>query len=390
MAQEHDEQGTIRYIRCPACGMPNPASSETCSRCGDSLQTAGAGAAAPPKAKPAAPKAEIPCPKCGKALPAGSKFCGFCGTPLPAAKPAPEVPHAKEPAAAPKATPAAPAKSSAKPASPAPPRASAPPAPKPSPAPAELPRKPAPAASPAPEPAAEEAVQGTQVFAGLQPGRKVDAFLVEIKSDDSRGKTLRVTKETFIGRGTCDASYPDDALLSARHAAVRKSEGRVYLRDLESVNGTFLKQRQDVELKPGDVFVLGRQIFRFTTERLNEPAAGVQGTVVMGGAPKLQPGPVSARLEHIHLSGEVIEEYSLDRPETTLGRVKGDLIFGDDPYMSGTHARIIAQPGRFILRDLKSRNGIYRRIRGEVELTHGDEFFLGEQRFRAEIQVLKE
>ena len=201
---------------------------------------------------------------------------------------------------------------------------------------------------------------------------------------------MRIVKETFIGRGMCDASYPNDALLSLRHAAVQKREGRVYLRDLESVNGTFLKQRQDVELNPGDVFVLGRQIFRFTTQRLEEPPPAAQGTVVMSGAPKFQPGPVSAKLEHIQLSGEVIEDLSLDKPETTLGRVSGDLVFGDDPYMSGAHARIIAQPGRFILRDLKSRNGIYRRIRGEVTLADGDEFFLGEQRFRVEIKVVEE
>src|SRR2546425_3961207 len=44
---------------------------------------------------------------------------------------------------------------------------------------------------------------------------------------------------------------------------------------------------------------------------------------------------------------------SLGKPETTLGRSNGDLVFKNDPYMSGTHARITAQPGRFILQDLK-------------------------------------
>src|SRR2546425_2920200 len=78
---------------------------------------------------------------------------------------------------------------------------------------------------------------------------------------------------------------------------------------------------------------------------------------------------------------------SLGKPETTLGRSNGDLVFKNDPYMSGTHARITAQPGRFILQDLKSTNGIYRRIVGEVELRDGDEFFLGEQRFRVALKT---
>jgi len=79
----------------------------------------------------------------------------------------------------------------------------------------------------------------------------------------------------------------------------------------------------------------------------------------------------------------------LDKPETTIGRTTGDLIFKDDPYMSGMHARIVAQPGRFILQDLKSRNGVYRRIRDEIELRDTDEFFLGEQLFRVEIQTIE-
>jgi len=107
----------------------------------------------------------------------------------------------------------------------------------------------------------------------------------------------------------------------------------------------------------------------------------------MSGAPKLR-GPVTARLEHIQLTGEVIEEFSLDKPETSLGRSAADLVFKNDPYMSATHARIVAQPGRFILQDLKSTNGIYRRIRGEAQLHDGDEFFLGEQRFRVMIKTL--
>jgi pSer/pThr/pTyr-binding forkhead associated (FHA) protein len=232
-------------------------------------------------------------------------------------------------------------------------------------------------------------VQGTQVFAGLRV-TKIDASIVEIKADDSPGKTTRIVKETFIGRGTCDLSYPNDALLSLRHASLSKREGKLVLKDLESQNGTFVRQRTDAELAPGDVFVLGRELFRFATQRMDEAPASVMGTVVMSGAPKLQSGPITAKLEHIQLSGEVIKEYSLEKPETTIGRTTGDLVFSEDPYMSGTHARIAAQPGRFVLQDLKSRNGIYRRLRDSTTLQDGDEFFLGEERFRVDIKVIED
>lgn len=226
------------------------------------------------------------------------------------------------------------------------------------------------------------------MFRGLRTP-KIDAKITEVKQDGTTGKSVRIIKETFIGRGSCDASYPNDVLLAPRHAAVQKREGKLFLRDLGSPNGTFVKLRQDAELTPGDTFLLGRELFRFTTQRLDESlAAG--GTMKLSGAPTLQPGPITAKLEHIRLMGELIQEFSLDKPETTLGRTTGDLTFKDDPYMSGTHARIVAQPGRFILQDLKSRNGVYRRIRGETEIKNSDEFFLGEQLFRTEIEEIEE
>lgn len=218
---------------------------------------------------------------------------------------------------------------------------------------------------------------------------KIEASIVEVKPDGSTGKPLRVTKEILIGSGTFDLSYPEDVLLSPRHASLGVREGKAILKDLSSKNGTFVKQRQDSELTPGDVFLLGRELFRLTTQNLDESQnrASPQGTQFSMGAPRLQRGPVTAKLEHIQLSGEVIEEFSLEKPETTIGRTTGDLVFKNDPYMSGTHARVVVQPGRFILQDLKSRNGVYRRIRSETELRDGDEFFLGEQLFRIAIKT---
>ena len=145
-------------------------------------------------------------------------------------------------------------------------------------------------------------------------------------------------------------------------------EGKLVLKDLNSQNGSFIRQRQDTELTPGDIFLLGRELFRFVTQTLDESLdqASTVGTA-MWTAPKLQKAPVTAKLEHIKLNGEVVAEFKLDKPETTLGRTTGDLVFKDDPYMSGTHARIVAQPGRFLLQDLRSRNGVYRRVRTEID-----------------------
>jgi pSer/pThr/pTyr-binding forkhead associated (FHA) protein len=251
-----------------------------------------------------------------------------------------------------------------------------------------------PSAPPAPKPFVapklnipDSAMDGTVVFSGLRAAPSIDARISEKKPDGTLGRAVPVVKELFVGRENCDLSYPQDTLLSPRHASIAVHEAKLVLKDLNSQNGSFIRQRQDMELTPGEIFLLGRELFRFSAqsfdESLNDQSA--QGTMVWT-VPKLQRGPLTAKLEHIRLNGEVVAEYKLDKPETTLGRTTGDLIFKDDPYMSGTHARIIAQPGRFLLQDLHSRNGVYRRLRGEVELADGDEFFMGEQLFHVDLK----
>ena len=230
---------------------------------------------------------------------------------------------------------------------------------------------------------------GTVVFSGLRAAPRIEAKISEKKPDGTMGRTVPVAKETIIGRENCDLTYPQDMLLSPRHASVAMREGKLVLKDLNSQNGSFIRQKEDTELTPGDVFLLGRELFRFVTQSLDESSnkESVEGTMVWS-VPKLQKGPVTARLEHIKLSGEVVGEFKLDKPETTLGRTTGDLVFKDDPYMSGSHARIVAQPGRFVLQDLRSRNGVYRRVRTDTVLIDGDEFFMGEQLFYVDFKNL--
>jgi pSer/pThr/pTyr-binding forkhead associated (FHA) protein len=232
--------------------------------------------------------------------------------------------------------------------------------------------------------------EGTMVFDGLR-APAIEAQITEKKHDGSFGNPLQIVGGVSIGRANCEINFPDDTRLSDRHALLSNREGKLFLEDFGGPSGTFIKQRQDSELVPGDVFLLGQDLFRFTTQSLDEAEnvnAG-QSTVAWTAPPKLQRGPLTAKLEHILLTGEVIEEFRLEKPETTLGRSNANLVFKDDHYMSGTHARIVAQPGRFILQDLRSRNGVFRRLRNEIELADGDEFFLGEHFFRVEIKRIR-
>ena len=292
------------------------------------------------------------CPSCGASNPSGAAACAGCGKPfhdtLVSASSRPR----------PLAAPTGPA---------APPPSRSGPRPRPL-----GPKQPA---------------QGAPTTGGVAV--EIKASLTEVRPDGAAGETRELHGEVFIGRENCQINYPEDAKLSPLHASVAIREGRIFLKDYGSRNGTFLRQRRDTELAPGDVFLLGRDLFRFMTQPLDarpNRASGV-GARFLKRTPKPQRGPMTARLEHIELDGRVTGEFALEKPEITIGRTRGDLTFNDDPYMSAAHARVVAQPARFVLQDLNSRNGVYRRIRDEVELKDGDEFFVGEHVFRVQIKT---
>jgi pSer/pThr/pTyr-binding forkhead associated (FHA) protein len=72
--------------------------------------------------------------------------------------------------------------------------------------------------------------------------------------------------ETVIGRIDGDIKFPHDGYMSGRHARIIQRNGHFYLIDNNSRNGTFIKIHQEVELQPGDVLLVGKQLFRFEVD----------------------------------------------------------------------------------------------------------------------------
>ena len=65
-----------------------------------------------------------------------------------------------------------------------------------------------------------------------------------------------------------------------------------------------------------------------------------------------------------------------------LGRERGDILFSEDGYVSGTHARLSYRGGRVYLQDLASSNGTYLKLAGERVVAPGTFLLLGQQLFR--------
>ena len=91
----------------------------------------------------------------------------------------------------------------------------------------------------------------------LEPGQ---ALLV-VKRGANAGSTFLIDKDvTTAGRHPESDIFLDDVTVSRRHAEVRRAEGRFVVRDLGSLNGTYVNRERvdETELASGDELQIGK------------------------------------------------------------------------------------------------------------------------------------
>jgi len=91
----------------------------------------------------------------------------------------------------------------------------------------------------------------------LEPGQ---ALLV-VKRGANAGSTFLIDKDlTTAGRHPESDIFLDDVTVSRRHAEVRRAEGRFLVRDLGSLNGTYVNRERvdETELANGDEVQIGK------------------------------------------------------------------------------------------------------------------------------------
>lgn len=77
------------------------------------------------------------------------------------------------------------------------------------------------------------------------------------------GEVYDLGDETSIGRSTGQITFPHDGFMSGRHVRIVRRGGKYALSDEGSRNGTFVKIKGEIELEPGDMILVGKQLFRF-------------------------------------------------------------------------------------------------------------------------------
>ncbi len=207
--------------------------------------------------------------------------------------------------------------------------------------------------------------------------------LVSINEDGSDGRALPLKfLETTVGRDG-DSRFPTDAFLSPKHSRFHIEKGVLYVEDLYSLNGTFIKLREETRLTPGDTILMGRQVLRFERfeQSITPKTKSSDGTRYMGSP---APGG-SFKILQIGIGGVVQNVYCLPEAGAVLGREKGDIVFPHDKFMSGRHAQIYTgDDGHCYLVDLNSSNGTWIKLWEKTELHKGDYLFMGQQLFRVD------
>jgi len=219
------------------------------------------------------------------------------------------------------------------------------------------------------------------------PEPKLDARLVVIGQDGKPGRDYPIVDDqTDIGREEGNIVLPNDPYVGARHARLTRRNGRFFVRDLESVNGVYVRLRSAERLQHGDLVLIGLEVLRF--EVVSDAEKGLSPAVERGT--QIFGSPSAAR--HMRLCQRTVEGVTRDvyyptRDEAVVGREQGDIVFTNDPFMSRRHAAITRDPntGTFSLRDLGSSNGTYLAIRSERELTPGDHVRIGQHLFRLDV-----
>jgi len=97
---------------------------------------------------------------------------------------------------------------------------------------------------------------------------------------DVRPSEITVRLPLVLGRGREAGISLPHALVSRSHCELYESHGRVFVRDMGSLNGTYVgsERVKEAELAPGDLLTVGTVTFRAVYGDLSELAENPPGT----------------------------------------------------------------------------------------------------------------
>jgi pSer/pThr/pTyr-binding forkhead associated (FHA) protein len=115
-----------------------------------------------------------------------------------------------------------------------------------------------------PMPQAAQGVDSEGTYFYCSP-KSAMAFRVSqiVEGTAALGLTVCSSESTVVvGREDADMNFPVDVYLSPRHCTISERDGRLFLTDHASRNGTYVRLKADQELSHGDYVFIGRKLLR--------------------------------------------------------------------------------------------------------------------------------
>ncbi|HUV04925.1 MAG TPA: FHA domain-containing protein [Armatimonadota bacterium] len=209
--------------------------------------------------------------------------------------------------------------------------------------------------------------------------------------------------ENSVGRESTDVLL-GDSTVSRRHALLVLDSGKCWIEDLGSANGTFvagkqIQQGERMELADGTELKFGSAIFSVKLPAVEGEAIEAAEEEAPAEAPAAeveaieQAAPEVSPVARLVSTTDPGRDFAVVPGPNTIGRGAGNsIVLGDDPYVSSSHAELIADDSGLWLVDVGSTNGTV--LNGtkiapneRVAVNLGDEIAIGQSTFRLEAPV---
>ena len=111
-------------------------------------------------------------------------------------------------------------------------------------------------------------VDQTALYRPEPAAKKVHPVLIRMNEAEKEIARYDLPEtEVLLGRSRGTYSFPEDPYLSSRHAKLTYRDGKHYLEDMGSTNGTYLRIRKRAFAQEGDTLLIGKQCFRVLSNR---------------------------------------------------------------------------------------------------------------------------
>jgi len=210
--------------------------------------------------------------------------------------------------------------------------------------------------------------------------KKPSVTIRVVRADGGPENIYPLQTDVLLCGRSSELSLPDDPFIADVQVRFFFSGGRLAIEDIGGGNGVFTRLRQEREIAPGSEIRVGRQ--RLLVEAIPVLTPSADGTTAWG-SPDIG---YRFRLVQILEGGIRGLVFPLKIGDNALGREVGDIYFVNDGFISGKHAIISASSEKLTIRDVGSSNGTFLRLSVPAFVENGDQFLLGRQLMRVDIQ----